>query len=176
MRKLILFCCLIEACGSGFGQGVVTFRNNSISLITSCGSPMPGVPNQYYFGLFIAPPGTTDPRAFIFTGVYATNTAQAGIIDGGSGLAVTNWPVGQSMSFLVRGWPASFGHDWATVEPGYCTECLGGGWSLDDRYQSIWHRSRAPCPVWSIRRSSRFQHVGSRSGRSRYAGFSEPGL
>jgi len=46
-------------------------------------STINGPAGSYYFGLLIAHPGTTDPKAFVFTGVYATNLApQEGLVAG----------------------------------------------------------------------------------------------
>ncbi len=65
-------------------QGLVNFINNPTTLVSyepAGGGPpqvIPAVREQYYFGLFIAPPGTTDPLSFTFTGVYATNQSTAG--------------------------------------------------------------------------------------------------
>lgn len=57
------------------GQGTVWFNNNPSSLVLVNGVPIPPEPETFYFGLFLAPPGTTDRNAFVFTGNYATNAS-----------------------------------------------------------------------------------------------------
>ncbi len=104
---------LLAACtASGLAQGWVNFFNNPTTLISG-DTGLPTAPaGSYYFGLFIAPVGTTDHRQFTFTGCYATNQAVPGRINGGWEVRVPNWPAGSLRAFLVRGWPASLGHDW----------------------------------------------------------------
>jgi len=143
MKKLILAVGLSVACSSVFAQGLVRFANNSATLVSYAywnpvaipASPLP----TYYFGLFIAPYGTSDPLLFTFTGVYATNSLlAAGRIQGGSllGVPVPGWPAGETRSFLVRGWRADWGHDWnpswLTGEPpvpmeGWGNSMIGAG-------------------------------------------------
>lgn len=112
MKRLIValnlaaFTCLV------FGQGEINFLNNSSTLIIGMDGSPAAPAGTYYFGLFIAPVGTTTPNAFTFTGCYATNVAVAGRIFGGNFVPVTGWPAGTAMAFMVRGWPASLGHDW----------------------------------------------------------------
>lgn len=99
----------------GYSQGLVYFFNTSSTLILTNGSgPVQG-PGNYYFGLFIAEPGATDPSQFVFTGIYATNLSAAGRINGGSAV-VPNWLPGQIKSYQVRGWSANLGHDWEKVK------------------------------------------------------------
>jgi len=55
-----------------------------------------------------------DPRAFAFTGAYATNTTIPGRLDGGIA-QVPGWQPGETNSVLVRGWSDDLGHDWNPV-------------------------------------------------------------
>jgi len=99
---------------SAKAQGLVQFANTSSTLISDGLDLISGPPGSYYFGLLIAPPGTTDPRAFTFTGLYATNTSTPGRLQGGSflGVPVPGWEPGTLKSFMVCGWRAIWGHDW----------------------------------------------------------------
>src|SRR5579862_7957004 len=81
------------------------------SVRNSDGTPV-DLPGTYYFSLLTAPPGTTDPTLFSFSGVYATNLSAAGRFFGGTFLAVPNWAVGTNKAFLIAGWSASLGVDW----------------------------------------------------------------
>lgn len=97
------------------GQGTVWFNNNPSSLVSVNGVSIPPEPETFYFGLFTAPPGTTDRNAFVFTGNYATNASHfpgtTGRFIGGI-QAVQGWLPGQPMDYLVRGWESAAGHDW----------------------------------------------------------------
>ena len=118
---LIWLCTIVPS----HGQGLVNFMNTPTTLISA------GVPGgtaaistpagTYYFALLIAEPGTTDPRLFTFSGVYATNSSFAGRIFGGNGLAVPEWMPGTAKSFMVFGWPASagtaFNFGWLSGQP-----------------------------------------------------------
>jgi len=101
------------------GQGQIRFFNTPQTLVSTnlplggVGGPISGAGN-YYFALFIAPPGTTDPQAFTFTGFYGTNTTTAGIFTGGQ-VAISGYVPGTTLSFLVRGWSANIGADYSAV-------------------------------------------------------------
>ncbi len=94
------------------GQGLVNFFNNSTTLVSAEGTAIQGPRESYYFGLLIAPVGTTDPRFFTFSGAYGTNQLTAGRFSGGGNVAIANWPAGQTRAFMVAGWSAALGHDW----------------------------------------------------------------
>lgn len=104
-----------------FGQGQIIFQNTSVTLI-STNSVLGGAPtgaisgaiDSYYFGLFVAPSGTTEPSAFAFTGNYGTNTTTTGRLFGGTP-SIQDYPPGSTVSLLVRGWSANIGHDYADV-------------------------------------------------------------
>lgn len=97
---------------TGRAQGLVGFINSNSTLVSDGSLPIGGGPGSYYFGLFIAPEGTTDPDLFSFTGAYATNSLAAGRFSGGLGVPVPGWPPGTRRAYLVCGWPAAEGHDW----------------------------------------------------------------
>jgi len=92
-----------DTAGSAFNSACWTTNGGTSVVCSPAGS--------FYFGLFIAPAGTTDPSLFSFSGCYETNLAN-GRISGGNGVSVPNWPAGTTRSFLVRGWSADLGHDW----------------------------------------------------------------
>src|SRR6185436_3705281 len=71
-------------------QGTVDFGNSLSSLISTNSSPggpptglISGPVGSYYFALFSAPVGATDPAQFVFVGAYATNVTIAGGLRGG---------------------------------------------------------------------------------------------
>ena len=111
---------------TSFAQGTVNFNNVPSQLITTnngsgiTGSAL-GTVGSYYYGLFIAPVGTTSSNVLSgpwqFTGVYGTNTASAGRLSGGpgTGVSVPGWAGGTEMNFMLAGWSTSLGHDWSTV-------------------------------------------------------------
>ena len=73
----------------------------------------------YYYALLSAPVGTTDRTAFQFSGLYATNTATAGRLQGGSLLGVTansTWGANVTRDFFVAGWSSDLG---ATFNPAW---------------------------------------------------------
>ena len=100
----------------GLAQGTINFANNPITLVSTAGPvglPGPWPAGSFFFGLFIASAGTTDPHLFSFSGFYGTNLGvAAGRFSGGNGLKVPGWAPGTAMSFLVAGWSSSLGHDW----------------------------------------------------------------
>jgi hypothetical protein len=99
---------------SVLGQGWVNFRNDSESLfsVRNAEGAAVGLNGTYYFSLLTAPAGTIDIGRFTFSGVYATNLSVAGRFFGGSTVAVPNWAIGASESYLIAGWSASLGIDW----------------------------------------------------------------
>ncbi len=105
---------------ASFGQALIGFSNDANSPVYTNALAFGGTrglmagPQGYYFGLFIAPGGVTDPNALTFTGAYATNTPVPGHYNGGP-VQISFWPVGQSYTFQVRGWSANLGHDWAVI-------------------------------------------------------------
>lgn len=139
MKKLALTLCLLAAATAAFAQGTVKFANTSTTLVTVDGAGIPGTPGTYYFGLFTAAVGTTDPLQFSFTGVYGTNTAAVGRFQGGpnTGIAVPGWATGVERAFIVAGWSANMGHDFQTAwaQPGFLAPATGWyfGWSAIGR-------------------------------------------
>ncbi len=103
-----------------FGQSWIDFSNDANSPVYTNALAFGGSrglmaqPNVYYFGLFLAPAGVTDPNLFTFTGAYATNTPIAGHFAGGN-VQVSGWPEGVTATLQVRGWSANLGHDWTAI-------------------------------------------------------------
>lgn len=125
MKKLAVLVCLGALESAGFAQGSVNFFNTATTLTSAwqystngCGCYnfvrvlTSGPVGTWFYGLLIAPPGTTDPTAFSFSGAYATNSTVPGRFFGGTGVTVTGWAPGASMSYEVAIWSASSGHDW----------------------------------------------------------------
>ncbi len=81
MKKTLLTLSIMFCVSLMFGQGTLALQNTSTTLV-SAGSAgqevmITGPPGSYFFGLLIAPPGSSDPGQFAFTGVYATNSGTA---------------------------------------------------------------------------------------------------
>lgn len=101
-------------------QGRIIFANNASTLI-STNSAVGGFPTgtisgpigTYYFALFVASPGTTDPALFDFTGAYGTNTS-SGRFSGGQP-EIAGYAFGSTASFLIRGWSSNIGHEYSDV-------------------------------------------------------------
>jgi len=126
MKKLAAILCLSALATGAFAQGLIKFANSATSLISVNGAVMPqssGTPG-YYFALLSAPLGTVDPTAFVFSGLYASNTTAStgGRLQGGSLLGVTansTWPAATSRSFEIVGWDAGSG---ASYNPAWLTD------------------------------------------------------
>lgn len=112
MKKLAVMLCLTALATGVYAQGLINFFNNATTLVSDNGVATSGPVGAYYFGLFIAPEGTSDPMAFAFSGLYGTNQASAGRFTGGANQGMPNFPAGQTRAILVRGWSADLGHDW----------------------------------------------------------------
>jgi len=113
MKKLAAILCLTALATGAFAQGYVRFANSSTTLISVDGATQTG--GTYYYALLAAAPGTTDRTTFQFTGIYATNTATAGRLQGGSlqGVYTTAaWGALQERSYFVAGWSADNGAVW----------------------------------------------------------------
>jgi hypothetical protein len=119
MKRKLMTLSLSLGATTILAQGIVDFYNTSTTLVSSgpAGQEtvISGPPGAYYFGLLIAPPGSSQLSQFTFSGLYATNIVPSipGQVFGGYSVRVPNWVAGTSMSFLVAGWSASLGHDWS---------------------------------------------------------------
>jgi hypothetical protein len=118
MKRVLSAVFLFSLLASGHSQGTVKFFNDSTTRILygrlTCGGPpslLPSVPNQFYFALFTAPVGTTDPEAFTFSGHIGANQAVAGRFSGGV-VSIFNYPAGAHLAMLVRAWSANAGTNW----------------------------------------------------------------
>lgn len=121
MKRILLLLAFTLANYAAYPQTWVRFQNDSSSLVytnmLAYGGErglMSGA-GQFHFGLFLAPAGTYDPNLFVFTGLYATNTAIPGRYSGGIGV-VPMWNTGQEMALQVRGWSVSLGNTWPEVD------------------------------------------------------------
>jgi len=142
MKKLALTISAVAMAVSAFAQGTVNFNNLPTQQIRTNSTALGGgigltanTPQGFYYGLFIAPVGTLtsdlrDP-AWTFTSTYATNTAGVGRLSGGlaTGVPVNGWAGGTSANYVVAGWSASLGHDWALVLPQYDPAYAAGVWA-----------------------------------------------
>jgi hypothetical protein len=117
MKAMITLAVFFILLPPAYSQGTVRFLNDGNTLIQyepcpgALPTPLPPVARQFYFALFIAPLGTTDPNAFTYTGYTAANLAVAGRFSGGV-VALTNQPPGTHLAMLVRGWSANAGTTW----------------------------------------------------------------
>jgi hypothetical protein len=122
MKTVITFISLLVSELFAFGQGSVIFANTSSTLISTnaiVGGPAAGIISggvgSYYFSLFAAPLGTTDPSLFTFTGNYATNIATSGRLGSAIAVAIPNAPELTTIALLVRGWSANIGATFSAV-------------------------------------------------------------
>lgn len=128
MKKLAVTLCLAALATSTFAQGLVKFSNTAATLVSygpqgGASSVMPNsASGTYYFGLLIAPAGTTDPLAFSFASLYATNSAATtgGRFQGGlsTGVAVPGWAGGETRAYEIAGWSSDLG---ATFQSSWLT-------------------------------------------------------
>jgi hypothetical protein len=121
MKTLLTVVALIGGMATAYSQGRVKFFNDRYTLIkyvpagSSEAVDLPATPGMFYFALFMAPVGTTDPSAFMFTGSHATNLAAADRISGGT-VDVPGVPAGTHLAMLVRGWSANAGTTWTAAQ------------------------------------------------------------
>jgi hypothetical protein len=139
MKKLLTIAALVGATSLSFGQGYVSFFNNSstrFSTNSAAGqaffNPTAKPVGSYYFALFAAPTTlttistATDPtlNGWTYVGI-ATNTAQAGRLDGdnfdttGGGFNAVQTPGfagGTTADFAVCGWSSSIGSTWSAAQ------------------------------------------------------------
>ena len=136
MRTFCLTFCLTLLAAGAWAQSQIQFQNDATSLIYTNSLSIGGsrgltapLPDGFYYGLFAAPGGTTDPNAFTFSGLYATNTALAGRYNGGNDLLPV-WVPGVSIAYLVRGWSSNLGRDWGVIS----SQAQSGTWSEQGFY------------------------------------------
>jgi len=150
MKKLAATLCLSALTAGAFAQGLVTFNNGPTTQITSGAAGQTaalaaGNPGAYYFALLTS---AAQAGPFTFSGAYATNTASAGRISGGTATIASVAP-GATFYYEVAGWSSSFGATWNPawllsppaggffgVSP-IATGTAGGG-------------SPVPAPAWNI--------------------------
>ncbi len=142
---------------TGFGQGYVDFRNNTgqnistnntqdiygnSTLLNGSGLTFGNVtaPQGYYYVLLMQPYSsgpTNNPTAstllssgWLFAGIGATNTSNAGRLGGGAAaLTLANDPTGSGNQFVVAGWSSNVATNglagWLTVS----NELSAGAWT-----------------------------------------------
>jgi len=127
MKKLLTTAALVGITALSFGQGQVTFNNGATTQISTnsahngaAAGPTAAIANgTFYYALFVAPStvttdlGVSDVR-WTFA-AYATNTS-AGRFLGGQPVLPTPYASGTTADFLVRGWSANIGSDWASAQ------------------------------------------------------------
>jgi hypothetical protein len=154
MKKLAVLLCLSGLTTGAFAQGLVNFFNTSstLSSATVGGSTgaTSGAAGSWYYGLLIAAPGTTDPKAFTFAGAYATNVAFAGRFTGGTP-GVTGWAPGANMAFEVAVWSANLG---PTFQNGWLTGNFGtatsGNFGLSGIASGVAGGGSPPAPAFNL--------------------------
>jgi len=142
MKKLAATLCLTALATAAFAQGTVNsangsgtlFRTNSIGIGGTSGNTANGAPSAgaathggFQYHLLVAPSTVTSVDASLQGllsgpwsdgGINMTNAtlASGGRINGPSGTAgqTQNWPANATESFIVVGWSADEGADWAT--------------------------------------------------------------
>jgi len=110
-----------------YGQGLVNFRNDSTTLISADGVPMPASETQQFnFAMFLAPSATVSSTGItpsfsdsVWQNVGGYNTSSAivpGRINGRLNLDVgtpSGYSGGSSVDFIIRGWSANAGTTWS---------------------------------------------------------------
>lgn len=130
MKKVVAVFCLGVSLTGALAQGLVHFANDPTTLVTYQAwtngvigpfVPIPANnPGAFYFGLLTA---ASPAGPFTFTGIYATNSADAGLFGPASYTpTVPGWAPGASMFYEVAGWSASLG---PTFNPVWLTGNLG---------------------------------------------------
>ena len=107
MKKLALTLCLAALTTGAFAQGVVNFANATATAVSANGTLAAGA--NYYYGLFIAAPNTTDRALFTFTGNLATNINAGRFVN--NAVQVPGWAPGENKAFYVAGWSTALGTD-----------------------------------------------------------------
>jgi hypothetical protein len=126
MKTMTTLLALLAATALSFSQGTLNFANGNPTLISAGGLPMPVYGTQpFIFAVFIAPSTTVNGNGqnwpfwssleFQTAGAYTTNSPTTpGRINLRSNVDVGG-TAGSSFDYLVRGWSADAGGDWATA-------------------------------------------------------------
>jgi len=154
MKKLAAIICLSALTTGAFAQGLVTFNNGPTSQIStgSAGNTAAiaaGNAGGYLFALLTSA-SASGPFAITTPGVYATNTAGAGRLAGGT-VGVPGWAAQASMSYEVAGWSVNLG---TTFNPAWLT---GTGFGANGFFGvsavatgTAGGGSPVPAPAWNI--------------------------
>jgi len=146
MKKVVVTLCLLGTAAAVFAQGSVTvanttttlFRTNSVGIGAAAGSAQSANGGPYIYEVLTAPStvNTVDSSLqgllsapWSDTTLKANNTGIAGRMSSAS-TTVNNWAISQTNSFVIVGWSASLGADWATVSAKLAgAQLTGGVWS-----------------------------------------------
>jgi len=130
MKKLLTLAALLGAATISYGQGYIVFANpTGATTVKTNGSAVVaagGSVGSWYYALLWAPTTVTTVDASLSGwtfGGMATNTATSGRMDGrnssdGSAAAVAGLTGTSTADFVIVGWSANWGSDWATVFAG----------------------------------------------------------
>jgi hypothetical protein len=111
MKRILLAVELLLFVSTSFAQGLVNFGNGpttQLSVSVPGGPAFPlqaNSPGSFYFALLTSP---TANGPFGFSGIYATNSANAGRIAPYT-TSVPGWAPGETMFYEVVGWGSSLG-------------------------------------------------------------------
>jgi len=113
MKKLAAILCLTALTTGAFAQGTVQFFPTASTLSSATVGGVQGATagavGSYYYGLLTA---TAATGPFTFSGIYATNRAQAGYFGSPAAVTVPGWAAGATMSYEVAIWSSSLGAIW----------------------------------------------------------------
>lgn len=154
MKKLLTLAAVLGTASMSFGQGYVNFAN-TVSSRVSNGGALQGAAaaGSYYYALLVAPStqntvGTTDGSFTGYTEVaIGQNTGVAGRLtgnnaDSGAAVQVTApggfTGAGGTADFVVVGWSANIGSDWASVAAGFHGYGNNGSWTVSGGGNSVW--------------------------------------
>jgi len=148
MKKLAAILCLSALTTGAFAQGLVTFNNGPTTQITSgpagnTAALAAGNPGAYYFALLTS---AAQAGPFTFSGAYATNTAGAGRIAGGTATLGSVAP-GATFYYEVAGWSSTAGATW---NPTWLVNPPAGVFGVSPIGTGTAGGGNPPAPAWNI--------------------------
>lgn len=140
MKKILTTLLVSTVATLAFAQGTVYTLNTgsglgiSTNTLASVSGAIAGA-GDYYFALLTQTAGaaTTSQNpvdgSWQFAGVYMTNIASAGVINGGASATTANgtWANNTTQWYIIAGWSANEGATWATV----ANELTTGNWAAN---------------------------------------------
>jgi len=144
MKKVLTLAAVLGTASASFGQGYVDFHNLSTTRVSNGTTLQPvAAVGSYYYALLVAPAtqntvGTTDGSFSGWTfAAYGGNAASAGRLTGntttdGLGVQIAGYGPSATADFVVVGWSANIGSDWATVSQGFHGYGANGTWTVTD--------------------------------------------